>query len=46
MIADAWKDLQKAETEETFKIATKLKGKIMPDMQKEIARLFAEYTSK
>lgn len=41
MIADSWKDLQKAETDAFVKVANKLKGKIMPEMQKACATLFA-----
>ena len=46
MIADVWKDIGKAEDEKVVKDANKIKGKIMPEMQKEIARLFDLYTKK
>jgi len=42
MIADAWKDLQKAEADEFVKSANKLKGKIMPEMQKALVELHTQ----
>ena len=46
MIADVWKDFGKAEEEKIVTAANKMKGKVMPIMQKEIGRLFEEYSKK
>ena len=46
MIADIWKDFGKAEDEKIVNAANKIKGKIMPLMQKEIGVLFEEYSQK
>ena len=43
MIADVWKDFEKAEEEEIVKVANKLKGKIMGEMSKILTQLFTEY---
>lgn len=42
MMADAWKDLQKAETDDFVKAANKMKGKIMPEMQKALVTLHSQ----
>ena len=46
MVADVWKDFGKAEDDKIVTTATKMKGKIMPEMQKEIGRLYEIYSKK